>query len=65
MRKITIDTETADKITVCTLKDYRKVLKKELSAYKKDDWVHDADIAHNTRKIKYITEILKDFGCKE
>lgn len=53
---------TADNITICTLKDYRKVLKKELKSFKKGRWMHPEDVGHNMRKIEMLTEILKDFG---
>ena len=62
--KLRIDTITADNITICTLKDYRKVLKKELKAFKKGAYMHIEDVGHSMRKIDMLTEILKDFGSK-
>ena len=62
MRKVKIDAITADNITICTLRDYRKTLKQELKAYKKGEWMHPEDVGPTMRKIEILTEILKDFG---
>ncbi len=62
MSKLKIDMITADNITICTLKDYRKVLKKELKAFKKGTWLHPEDVASNMRKVEMLSEIIKDFG---
>ena len=62
MPKLEIDTECANRITICTLADYRKYLKKELKAHKKGAWMHPEDVVGNMQRIEMLTKILKDFG---
>lgn len=71
MKKLEIDGETADRITVLNLKDYRSYLKKELSDWKKnprtDDnpngvWMHPEDVGGNIRRIEALNLIIKDYG---
>jgi hypothetical protein len=61
MKQLTIDGETADRITVLTLKDYAKYLRKEIRQFKKGDYLHPEDVAGNIRRIEAIEFILKDF----
>jgi hypothetical protein len=70
MRTLTIDSETADRITALNLKDYASYLKKELKKWKKNPktdsnpdgyWLHPEDVAGNIRRIEAIEFILKDF----
>lgn len=61
MKQLTIDGDTADRITVLTLKDYAKYLKKELKQFKKGEYLHPEDVAGNIRRIEAIEFILKDF----
>lgn len=61
MKNLTIDFETANRITVLTLKDYAKYLKKELRQFKKGEWLHPEDVAGNIKRIEAIEFILKDF----
>ena len=72
MKRIELDIETADKIAVLSLKNYRDCLKKELREWKKNPksesnptgyWLHPNDVVGNTRRIKLIEELLKDFEC--
>jgi hypothetical protein len=72
MKSIELDIETADRITVLSLKNYRDSLKKELREWKKNPksdsnptgyWLHADDVVGNTRRIKLIEELLKDFEC--
>ena len=44
---LTIDWETADRITVATLKDQFEYLKKELDAHRGGAWMHPED-AYNS-----------------
>lgn len=71
MKKLEIDGETADRITVLNLKDYRAYLKKELAEWKKnprtDDnpkgvWMHPEDVGGNIRRIEALNLIIKDYG---
>jgi hypothetical protein len=67
---ITLDGDTADRITLLTLKEYRGYLKKELSEWKKnpktDDnpngyWLHPEDVVINTRVIEALTTVIKQY----
>ena len=60
--KLEIDFETADRITVLTLKEQRKYLKKELAAFKKGEYLHPEDVANNTRVIDALDLVIKHFG---
>lgn len=61
MKQLAIDGETADRITVLTLKDYAKYLRKELKQFKKGEYLHPEDVAGNIKRIEAIEFILKDF----
>lgn len=61
MKQIAIDGDTADRITVLTLKDYAKYLRKELKQFKKGEYLHPEDVAGNIKRIEAIELILKDF----
>jgi hypothetical protein len=61
MKQLAIDGDTADRITVLTLKDYAKYLRKELKQFKKGEYLHPEDVAGNIRRIEAIEFILKDF----
>ena len=67
---ITIDGETADRITLLTLKEHRSYLKKELSEWKKNPktetnpggyWLHPEDVANNTRLVEAMNTLIKWF----
>lgn len=63
-KKIELDGDTADRITVINLTDYRNYLKKELRLYRKDpkkNWLHPEDVVGNQRRIDIIDELLRDF----
>lgn len=63
MKKIKLDSETADGITVANLKNYRKYLKKELKDHEeKGTYLHDDDVCNNTRVITALTLVIKQFG---
>lgn len=57
-----IDFETADRITVLTLKEQRGYLKKELAKFKKGEWLHPEDVANNTRLIEALNLVIKHYG---
>ena len=59
---ITLDGDTADKITVLTLKEQRSYLKKELSNYKKGEYLHPEDVVRNGELIKHMDVLIKYFG---
>jgi hypothetical protein len=61
-RKIELDSETADQITLLNLINYRAYLKKELRNYKKGSWLHPEDVINNQRVIEAIDILIKQFG---
>ena len=71
MRKIELDGEVADGITLSNLKDQRAYLKKELAQWKKNPksdtnptgyWLHPEDVVGNTQLIAALDVIIKYFG---
>ncbi len=69
-KKIKIDHETADRITVATLKNYRSNLKKELKKYWKNPktdsnpngfWLHPEDVGDHQRRIEALNLIIGDY----
>ena len=67
---ITLDGDTADRITLLNLKDYRSYLKKELAEWKKNPktdnnpgghWLHPDDVVINTRVIEALTTVIKQY----
>ncbi len=61
-RKLELDGETADRITLLNLKEYRSYLKKELKDYKKGGWLHPTDVDLNMKSIEALNLIIKQFG---
>jgi hypothetical protein len=68
---ITLDGDTADRITVLNLKEYRGYLKKELAEWKKNPksdsnpdgyWLHPEDVSGNLRTIEALNLVIKHFG---
>ena len=68
---ITLDGETADRITLLNLKEYRGYLTKELSAWRKNPrtednpdgvWLHPEDVTGNTVAINALNLIIRHFG---
>lgn len=60
--KLEIDFETADRITVISLKDQRKYLKKELADWKKGQWLHPEDVVGNQKLIDALDLVIKHYG---
>jgi hypothetical protein len=68
---ITLDGDTADRITVLTLKEQRAYLKKELAEWKKNPrteanpegvWMHPEDVSGNEIIVHHLDAIIKYFG---
>jgi len=68
---ITLDGDTADRITVLTLKEQRSYLKKELSEWKKNPgteanpdgyWLHPDDVSGNQILIHHLDAVIKYVG---
>ncbi len=63
MRKgLEIDFDTADRITVITLKEQRQYLKKELKDFNKGEYLHPDDVVNNTRVVQALDVVIKHFG---
>jgi len=62
--KLEIDFETADRITLISLKDQRAYLKKELSQFKKGKYLHPEDVGNNVQLIAAMDLIIKYYGGK-
>ena len=60
--KLELDFETADRITVLSLKDQRQYLKKELADYKKGQYLHPEDVVGNQKLIEAMDLIIKHYG---
>lgn len=67
---ITLDGDTADRITLLTLKEYRAYLKKELTEWKKNPktdtnpggvWLHPEDVVINAQVIEALTTVIKQY----
>ena len=68
---ITLDGETADRITLLNLKEYKSYLTKELAAWRKNPrtednpdgvWLHPEDVTGNTVTINALNLLIKHFG---
>lgn len=71
MKGIEIDLETAHKITLFSLIDWRDYLKKELKEWNKNPktdtnpegyWLHPDDVVENMEHIKALNLIIRAFG---
>jgi hypothetical protein len=60
--KLEIDVETADRITVISLKEHRGYLKKELKKFKKGEYLHPEDVVNNTRMIQALDLVIDYYG---
>jgi hypothetical protein len=67
---ITLDGDTADRITLLTLKEYRSYLKKELAEWKKNPrtdtnpegvWMHPEDVVISTQVIEALNTVIKQY----
>jgi hypothetical protein len=68
---ITLDGDTADRITVLTLKEQRAYLKKELKEWRKNPrteanptghWLHPEDVGKNEILIHHLDAVIAYFG---
>jgi hypothetical protein len=63
-RKIGLDRETADQITVAVLKDYRKYLKSQLKKHLANPelhWMHPEDVADSTKVIAALKLVINHY----
>jgi hypothetical protein len=62
-KKLKLDHETADRITMLTLKSYRKYLRKELKDHEENGaWLHEDDVGDNTKTIAALTLMIDHLG---
>jgi hypothetical protein len=68
---VTLDGDTADRITVLTLKEQRAYLKKELKNWRKNPrtdanpdgyWLHPEDVGKNEIMIHHLDAVIAYFG---
>jgi len=59
---ITLDFDTADKITLLVLKDQLKYLRKELEDYKEGKWLHPEDVVNNAKIIEALELLIPYYG---
>ena len=68
---ITLDCETADRITLLNLKQYRKYLKEELTQWRENPrtednptgyWLHPDDVIGNSNVIDALNTVIDRFG---
>lgn len=62
--KLEIDAEAGDRITVLTLKEQRKYLKKELARFEKGEYLHPEDVAGNIKLIEAMNLVIRYFGVE-
>jgi hypothetical protein len=61
-RGITLDFDTADRITVLVLQDQLKYLRKELEDYKEGKWLHPEDVVNNAKIIAALELLIPYYG---
>lgn len=62
MKGLEIDFETADRIVLCSLKEHREYLKKELKDYEDGCYLHPEDVVNNMQMIKHLDIVIDYFG---
>ena len=61
-KKLELDFETADNITLLVLKENRKYLKKDLKEHEKGAWMHPEDVVYSTKLIEALDVIIDYYG---
>ena len=62
-RGLEIDYETADRITVLTLKEHVGYLKEELRQHvEQETWMHPEDVVDTPIRISQLEAVIKYFG---
>lgn len=57
-----IDYETADRITVASLKDTRDFVQSELDEFGKGKYLHADDVVYNQKFLEAVDVVLKYYG---
>ena len=60
--ELSIDFDTADRITLLVLKDQLKYLRKELEDYKEGKWLHPEDVVNNAKIIEALELLIPYYG---
>ena len=64
-RGLEIDFETADRITILTLKEQVGYLKEELRQHLEEEkWMHSEDVVDTPLRISQLEAVIKYFGGK-
>lgn len=60
---VMIDYDTADRICLASLADYRESLQGQLRRHREEGaWMHAEDVVHNEKMIEALTFVMKDYG---
>ena len=59
---LTLDYDIADKITLLSLQDHLKCLRKELEDYKEGKWLHPEDVVNNAEIIAALELLIPYYG---
>lgn len=59
---VSIDYETADRITLLTLVDAKESLEKEWQDYENGQYLHPDDVAANRKYLAALKEVIHYFG---
>ena len=59
---LSIDFDTADRITLLVLKDQLKYLRKELEDFKDGKWLHPEDVVNNAKIITALELLIPYYG---
>ena len=60
--ELTLDYDIADKITLLSLQDQLKYLRKELEDYKEGKWLHPEDVVNNVKIIAALELLIPYYG---
>jgi hypothetical protein len=61
-RGLSIDFDTADRITLLVLKDQLKYLQKDLEDFKEGKWLHPDDVTGNIKLIAALELLIPYYG---
>lgn len=59
---LTIDFDTADRITLLVLKDQLKYLQKDIEDFKEGKWLHPEDVTNNIKIIAALELLISYYG---
>jgi hypothetical protein len=62
IKGLEIDYETADRITLLSLQDQLKYLRKELEDFKEGKWLHPEDVENNIKIIAALELLIPYYG---